>query len=234
MAIVNNLTKSGHEVKDICTVVLSHGHYDHTGGLKPLIAAGAQFELIAHPDVFTEKVAPYPGKGIVPIGIPITRDELAASGVSVRLEKEPSQIAPGITSTGEIPLWTDYEKIEPILMVRENGKEIPDPLADDQALVLDTDKGIVLLLGCTHRGLVNTLNYVADLTGGKPLHAIIGGLHLERSPEAQIENTIDALRVFDPKIIGVTHCTGMRAIVPLINAFGNKVMQASVGTMLNF
>ncbi|MEW5947030.1 MAG: MBL fold metallo-hydrolase [bacterium] len=233
-AIVNNMTKIGHSAKDIATAVLSHGHYDHTGGLRSLLGAGAQFELIAHPDVFSEKVAPYPGKGIIPIGIPITREELIKNGITMRLERDSTQIAPGITTTGEIPMKTDFEKIEPVLLVRENGKEKPDPLADDQALILDTENGIVVLLGCAHRGVVNTLNRAAEITGKTKIHAIMGGLHLERAPEAQIEKTIAALREFDPKTIGFAHCTGIRAAIPLINAFGNRVFQSSVGMVANF
>lgn len=234
MAVVNNLTKTGRDVKDIAVVALSHGHYDHSGGLKSLLDAGARFNLFAHPDVFTEKVAPYPGRGIVPIGIAVTRDELAGRGVDVRLHTEPAGVAPGITATGEIQMDNDFEKIEPILLVRRDGAEVPDPLADDQALILDTEKGVVVLLGCAHRGVVNTLNRVAALTGGSAIHAVMGGFHLERAPDAQIEKTIAALRGFDPKMIGLAHCTGMRAAVPLVNAFGGRVFQCMVGTSWSF
>ena len=234
MAIVNNLEKIGNSVKEIGAVVLSHGHYDHTGGIKSLLDAGAKFEIVAHPDVFSDKYALFPGKGFIPIGIPIDRAALEKRGVTLKLEKTPSRVCPGVTATGEIPMKTDYEKIEQLLFVRENGKEIPDPLADDQALILETEKGIVVLLGCAHRGVVNTLYRVAEITGKTTVHAVMGGLHLERAPDAQIEKTIAALREIEPKMIGIAHCTGMRAAVALVNAFGGKVFQCSVGTAVSF
>ena len=234
MALLNNAEKLGFCVQDFKKVVLSHGHYDHAGGLKRLVECGVSFELIAHPDAFDEKLALFPGKGFIPIGIPGGKEFFIENNVPLHLEVGPVEIAPGITTTGEIPMKTDFEKIEPMLFVRKNGKEIPDPLADDQALILETEKGVVVLLGCAHRGVVNTLNHIAEITGVKTVHAVIGGLHLERAHESQIQKTIEALCEFDPKVIGVTHCTGIRAIVPLINAFGNKVVQSSVGTALNF
>jgi 7,8-dihydropterin-6-yl-methyl-4-(beta-D-ribofuranosyl)aminobenzene 5'-phosphate synthase len=233
MALLNNAAKLGYSARDFKKVVLSHGHYDHAGGLKPLVESGVSIELTAHPDAFDEKLALFPGKGFIPIGIPGGKEFFIENNVPLRLEAGPVEIAPGIMTTGEIPMKTDFEKIEPMLFVRKGGKEIPDPLADDQALILDTQKGIVVLLGCAHRGVVNTLHHVAGITGAKTVHAVIGGLHLERAPESQIQMTIEALREFDPKMIGVTHCTGIRAVVPIINAFGNKVVQSSVGMSVN-
>ena len=234
MALINNLDKTGHPAAGISMVVLSHGHYDHAGGLRSLMAAGAEFELFAHPDAFTDKCAMYPGRGVIPIGAQGMKDEIAAKGLKMSLDTGPAEIAPGVMSTGEIPQVNDFEKIEPMLLVREGGKEIQDPLADDQALILDSEKGIVVILGCAHRGVVNTLNRVSEITGGKPVHAVLGGLHLERAPDAQIAKTIETLRGFDLKMLGVTHCTGLRAMVPLINEFGGRVFQASVGLSVNF
>jgi 7,8-dihydropterin-6-yl-methyl-4-(beta-D-ribofuranosyl)aminobenzene 5'-phosphate synthase len=234
MALLNNAEKLGFNAQDFKKVVLSHGHYDHAGGLKRLVESGVTFELTTHPDAFDEKLALFPGKGFIPIGIPGGKDFFVTNNVPLHLEAGPVEIAPGIMTTGEIPMLTDFEKIEPMLFVRKDGKEIPDPLADDQALILDTEKGFIVLLGCAHRGVVNTLYDVAEMTGAKTIHAIIGGLHLERAPESQIQKTIEALRAFEPKIIGVTHCTGIRAIVPLINAFGSKVVQSSVGMSMSF
>jgi len=233
MTLLNNAVKMGFCPQDFKRVVLSHGHYDHAGGLKMLVESGARFELIAHPDAFAEKVAMFPGKGFIPIGNPVNIEYLKESGITVKIVSESIELAPGIMTTGEVPMKTDFEKIEPMLFVRENGKEIPDPLADDQALILDTDKGIVVLLGCAHRGVVNTLMRVQELTGKTTVYAVVGGFHLERASDAQVRQTVDVLKEFDVRQISPAHCTGIRATKAFLDAFGNRITTANVGFTLS-
>jgi len=233
MALLNNAVKMGSSPQEFTRVVLSHGHYDHAGGVKTLVESGARFDLIAHPDAFAEKVAMYPGKGFIPIGNPAGTEYLRENGISVKLVSDPLELAPGIMTTGEIPMKTDFEKIEPMLFVRVNGKEMPDPLADDQALIIDTNKGVVVLLGCAHRGVVNTLMRVQELTGKNTVYAVIGGFHLERAPEDQIKKTADALGEFGVRQICPSHCTGIRAVKHILDVFGNKFTAANVGFALS-
>jgi len=234
LALANNAIRMGADLKKTDTVVLSHGHYDHTGGLKTLMNLGAKYELIAHPDVFSEKLAMHPKLGFIPIGAPLKRDALEESGVRIRLGTEPVEVAKGVTATGEIPMKTEYEKIEPMLFVREGGKEIPDPIADDQALIIDADEGLVVLFGCAHRGIINTLTKIQEITGKEKIHTVIGGLHLERAPEAQIAKTIAALGKYEPRSIQPAHCSGARAVTQLMSAFGGRVTPCNVGNTLIF
>ncbi len=233
-ALAHNAPRMGIDLKSVSTVVLSHGHYDHAGGLNALINAGAEFELIAHPDIFEEKLAMHPAMGFIPIGLPLKKKFLEEKGIRLNLTKESVEVAPGIVTTGEVRMKNDFEKIEPMLFVRRDGKEMPDPLADDQALVISAAQGTVLLLGCAHRGLVNTLDRAAELTGGRPVHAIIGGMHLERASDAQIASTIEELQKIELKVISPAHCTGIRAQARLIQEFGNRVVQATVGNNFQF
>ncbi len=234
LALANNAISMGADLKKTDTVVLSHGHYDHTGGLKTLMNLGAKYDLIAHPDVFSEKLAMHPKLGFIPIGIPLKRDSLEESGVRIKLDSGPVDVAKGVTATGEIPMITEYEKIEPMLFVREGGKEIPDPLADDQALIIEADEGLVVLFGCAHRGIINTLKRIKEITGKGTVHTILGGLHLERAPEAQIEKSIEALGEYELRSIQPAHCTGVRAVAPLMRAFGGRVAPCTVGNILIF
>ena len=111
---------------------------------------------------------------------------------------------------------------------------MPDTLADDQALILDTQNGLVVLLGCSHRGVINTLNRVVKLTGKQKIHAIIGGLHLGKASDAKLKMIIDHLAGFGLEKIGVSHCTGTNAMLALFNTFKDKVFMNSVGSVISF
>ena len=231
LAITNNAQVLGIDLSLIDTVILSHGHYDHTGGLKSLLACNRDFTLYAHPDVFGQKV-----KGADDnfkyIGIPVAKNFLEEKGIKIKLDKKAVQIAPGIMTTGEIPLENDFEGLESVFYIKKENEVVADTLTDDQAVILDTDKGLTVLLGCSHRGVINTLNHVARLTGKKSIHAMLGGLHLGKASDAKLSKIMDHLRGFELEKIGVGHCTGTRAFVALSNEFPNRVFLNTVGNVL--
>jgi len=233
LALSKNADVLGIELSRIDTVVLSHGHYDHSSGLKSLLDCNKDFTLYAHPDVFGRKVK---GTGDSPkyIGIPVDRKVLEQKGINIQLDKEPMPIAPGITTTGEIALENDFETVESIFYLQKEEGYTADTLADDRALILDTDKGLVVLLGCSHRGVVNTLNHVTQITGCKRIHAILGGLHLGKASDEKLEKIIDHLHAFGLEKIGVGHCTGPKAFLALANEFKNRVFLNTVGNVMEF
>ncbi len=233
LAIANNADILGIELSRIDTVVLSHGHYDHSSGLKSLLDCNKDFTLYAHPDVFGRKVK---GTGDNPkyIGIPVDRKVFEQKGIKVQLDKEPMPIAPGITTTGEIALENDFETVGSIFYLKKGEGYAADTLADDRALILDTDKGLVVLLGCSHRGVVNTLNHVTQITGCKRIHAILGGLHLGKASDEKLEKIMDHLHAFGLEKIGVGHCTGPKAFVALANEFKDRVFLNTVGNAMEF
>jgi 7,8-dihydropterin-6-yl-methyl-4-(beta-D-ribofuranosyl)aminobenzene 5'-phosphate synthase len=115
---------------------------------------------------------------------------------------------------------------------KQNGV-IADTLIDDQAVILDTEKGLTVLLGCSHRGVINTLNHVVRLTGKKSIHAVLGGLHLGKASDSKLSKIMDHLRGFGLEKIGVGHCTGTRAFVALSNEFPNRVFLNTVGNVVS-
>jgi len=232
LAISNNAQVLGIDLSLIDKVILSHGHYDHTGGLKSLLACNQDFMLYAHPDVFGQKVKGA-GDNIKYIGIPVTKNFLKEKGIKVKLDKKAVQIAPGIMTTGEIPLENDFEGLESVFYIKKGNAVVADALADDQAVILDTDKGLTVLLGCSHRGVINTLNHVVRLTGKKSIHAILGGLHLGKASDSKLSKIINQLRGFGLEKIGVGHCTGTRAFVALANEFPNRVFLNTVGNVVS-
>ena len=233
LALSNNAEVLGIDLSRIDTVVLSHGHYDHSSGLKTLLNCNTDFTLCAHADVFSPKVKGA-GDSHKYIGIPVERIALEQKGVKIKLDKDPSQIAPGITTTGTIPLSHEFEAVESDFYLKNGDDFTADTLADDRALILDTKKGLVVLLGCSHRGVINTLNHITQITGRERVHAILGGLHLGKASDAKLEKIVDHLRTFELDKIGVGHCTGPKAFVALANAFGDKVFLNTVGNVMEF
>jgi 7,8-dihydropterin-6-yl-methyl-4-(beta-D-ribofuranosyl)aminobenzene 5'-phosphate synthase len=233
LAIANNAEVLGIDLGRIDTVVLSHGHYDHSSGLKSLLDCNTKFTLCAHPDVFGPKLRGA-GDNHKYIGIPIDRNALEQKGINIRLDEDSARIAPGITTTGEIAFENDFEAVEPEFHLK-NGEDYPsDTLADDRALILDTEKGLVVLLGCSHRGVVNTLNHVTQITGRQRIHAILGGLHLGKASDEKLSKIVDHLGAFGLEKIGVGHCTGPKAFVALANEFKEKVFLNTVGHVMGF
>jgi 7,8-dihydropterin-6-yl-methyl-4-(beta-D-ribofuranosyl)aminobenzene 5'-phosphate synthase len=233
LGLANNAEVLGIDLSRIDTVVLSHGHYDHSRGLKTLLNCNTDFTLCAHPDVFNPKVRGT-GDGHKYIGIPIDRNALEQKGIKIQLDKDPVSLAAGITTTGEIPFTNDFEAVGSEFYLKNGDDFTADTLADDRALILDTKKGLVVLLGCSHRGVINTLNHVTQIAGRNTIHAILGGLHLGKASDEKLEKIVDHLHTFGLDKIGVGHCTGPKAFVALANEYKEKVFLNTVGNVMEF
>jgi len=233
-SVVHNASFLGIDLSTIDKIVLSHGHSDHTGGLRQLLMAmRKQVEVIAHPDIWDAKYVQRPGEEARNyIGIPFQKEELESLGASFTLTTEPLQLSDCIVTTGEIPMLTDYEKIDDGLCVKRADTFPPDPLKDDLALVIKNDQGLVIVAGCAHRGIINTLRHAQKLTGVEAIDTVVGGTHLVRASEEQIALTIAELRGFGIQRLGASHCTGFRATVRLAEEFGDTFLLNNAGTHL--
>jgi 7,8-dihydropterin-6-yl-methyl-4-(beta-D-ribofuranosyl)aminobenzene 5'-phosphate synthase len=230
--ILRNADVLGRSLETVGAVVLSHGHYDHAGGLIDVLGRTGPVDVIAHPGIFAERywVGEHEQR---PIGIPFTRVQLEALGARFKLRRQYGEVAPGVCFSGEIPRITPFETGDPHLMAVDNdGLLVPDPFPDDASLVIETYKGLVVLLGCAHAGLVNTLQLVREKTGCTCFYAVVGGTHLAPAGDDQFAGTIRTLRAFGVERIGVSHCTGLPRAAQLHTEFGGRFFFASVGSTL--
>ena len=226
----HNARVLGVDLSGVDRIVLSHGHADHTGGLVEVLAETGGVEIVAHPDIFAEKCAGRSEETVRDIGIPFSREELENLGAQFNLSREPVHITDRIMTTGEVPMVTDYEEIDSNLWVREGGKLKPDPLADDLSLVIDTDFGLVVILGCAHRGIINILRHARNITGKENVYAVIGGTHLVSASEERLARTVVDLREMGIQKLGVSHCTGFFAAARLAQEFSDIFFLNNAGT----
>jgi 7,8-dihydropterin-6-yl-methyl-4-(beta-D-ribofuranosyl)aminobenzene 5'-phosphate synthase len=235
ISAVHNAETLSIDLSKIDKIVLSHGHYDHTGGLREMLRRmKKEIEIIAHPDIWQAKYSRREGKPDRYIGIPFQREELESSGARFRLTKEPVKITENIWTSGEVPMVTEYESIDSGLFIKHDSDFQPDPVMDDQAIILKTGLGLVIILGCAHRGMINTISRAREITGINEVQAVIGGSHLIGASEERLYQSIAAIRELGVQKLGLCHCTDLPVISVLAQEFGENFIFNKAGTRLEF
>jgi 7,8-dihydropterin-6-yl-methyl-4-(beta-D-ribofuranosyl)aminobenzene 5'-phosphate synthase len=229
--MIENANTLGIDLAAADAIILSHGHYDHTGGLTALLEIAADAEIYLHRAAvepkysFSKSPARYIGMPDSAINTINTRKVIWTRSVT--------QIFPGVTVTGQIPRINDFEDVGGAFFIGAACNK-PDELLDDQSLFIESKNGLVVILGCAHSGVVNILDHIADTTKIKKFYAVIGGMHLVNASADRIEHTIETFRRYNVQRIGLAHCTGNKAVDKCMNVFPDRCFTCPVGKVLKF
>jgi 7,8-dihydropterin-6-yl-methyl-4-(beta-D-ribofuranosyl)aminobenzene 5'-phosphate synthase len=232
-ALLHNVDALGVNLEDVDVIALSHGHYDHTGGLMAALKRmKKRVPVIGYPTVFEPKLSLMPHLRL--IGAPFKVSDVESAGGIPLLAANPVKIADGITTTGEVPRITAFESVRGFWNVH-NRKFVEDMMLDDQSLVIDVEgKGLVVVSGCAHAGIINTIKYAQKITGNSRVHAVLGGFHLGNAEDKRIQATADELEKLDLKFVGPCHCTGKKATEKIAEAFGDRCQPLHTGDIIEF
>ena len=227
-AIMQNARSLGISLDDTDAIVLSHGHYDHTGSLLHVLRRiHKQVPVVAHPRAFYPKFSTRPKLRFN--GTPFSPSEISGAGGIPLLIRNSLTIAERVFTTGEIERTESSEEVEGFWTV-DNGEFVKDNMPDDQALLVDVEgKGLVIITGCCHSGVINTLRHVRKMTGRDKVYAVLGGLHLRDAGDERIGASARELIGMGIELLGPCHCTGSGAISQLTQALGKRCRLLRVG-----
>jgi 7,8-dihydropterin-6-yl-methyl-4-(beta-D-ribofuranosyl)aminobenzene 5'-phosphate synthase len=256
IALLENAQRMEIDLATIDIIALSHGHGDHTAAVTDVLKAmdlrskakewepetglkemhdwirGRRIPVIAHPAAFRERW------GVKKDGtkhgpfLPPPRDEWEAVGAEVILSEEPYQLGPGCWTTGFVPRLSFEKSGRPSsLLYRDGDAFINDDIDEDQAIIINIkDKGLVIVSGCAHSGIVNTINYAREISGVDRVWAIMGGFHLAKSTDEELERTVAEIKRCGPEVVAPSHCTGFRAICRFATEMPEAFVLGLVGT----
>ncbi len=232
--LVNNAYRLGIPLSRADAIVLSHGHYDHTGGLADALRGNRPIPIYAHPAARKPKYARNKDGTSREIGMPSSCEQAIQQRRDQWVPTErPTVVSDVLMVTGAVPRTTEFEDTGGPFYLDPQCR-VPDPITDDQAVFFQSAQGTVVLLGCAHAGIINTLHYVRRLTADRPIHAVLGGMHLVNASLERLKSTIRELRDMKVGCLGPAHCTGRAATAASWDTMPDQCIPCHVGTQVEF
>ena len=240
-ACTYNARVAGIRLSHVDMIVLSHGHSDHTGGLRSVLQQikyenpdRDPVDILCHPAAIEPQYVKHTDHYFYR-GCPYHMEELIRLGARFKTSSKPIHLTEDIVASGEVPMKAAFESVAPICFLKNRGRYVESREDDDQALFFKTDKGLLIILGCAHRGIINTILHAKALTGMDEVFLVIGGTHLLNTSREQQEKTLEALKHLGVKKIGVSHCTGMKPASFLSEQLGpERFFYNNAGTKVTF
>jgi len=234
--LIYNAKMLGLNLADVDMIVLSHCHFDHTAALSGIIPEiGHQVPIFAHPDIFRPNFVLKPEFMNYAMVCENSKENIEKLGGYFVLCKSPIEPFPGVLITGEVEKTIDFEESGGVscFTIDEKGNLVPDSLQDDFSLVINVaNKGLVIITGCGHAGIVNIVKHSINHSGAEQVEGIVGGFHLLEAKQERIDRTIEEIKKFSPSWIAPTHCTGVIPTGKFALAFENKFREINAGDVI--
>lgn len=230
-ALMKNAAMAGIDLTQINELIISHGHFDHTGAIIAFMETAEKKKIYSHSNIFVPRYV-VAGDFKKDIGIQFKAKEIEDHNAELIFTDDFTEIYPGVFLTGAIPRNTSYEDVGGNFWAEAGDQLVPDNIVDDMAMVITHPEGLIIVSGCAHSGIINTIEYAQKKTGQSKVLAYIGGTHLIMASEERLEKTTAALRDLDVQKIIACHCTGFNAMLTLRNELGERAIKGE--TAMNF